>query len=118
MRPNCWCAFSTAASTAALLPTSSASGRNRSPDFAFRSSSEPMLRAAAATLSPRASAAAVHTCPKPLDAPVMNQTFREADWGRETAGGMDLILGDAILGETEPSPFRVLYTEDPPLYKR
>ena len=34
-----------------------------------------MLRAVAATLSPRSSAAAAHSRPKPRDVPVMNQIF-------------------------------------------
>src|SRR5580698_10156719 len=83
MRPNRWCACLTAASTAPLSPTSSVRGRSRSPYFSFNLSSEPMLRAAAATLSPRANAASVQTNPKPLDAPVMNQALREVDLGME-----------------------------------
>ena len=57
---------------------------------ALRSSRGAMLREAAATLSPRASAASVHTRPKPLDVPVMNQTLGEGDWD------MEFVLEKAI----------------------
>src|SRR5258706_1258285 len=100
MLPNCLWAFATAASTAALLPTSSARGRSRSPYFAFSASSDPTLRAAAATLSPRTSAASVQTYPKPLDAPVMNQTLWERVWG------IGFCPPKHYVGKTEDSPLR------------
>src|SRR5437879_12251564 len=50
-------------------------GRMLSPYFARRSSSWEMLRAVAATLSPRSRAAIVHSRPKPREEPVMNHVF-------------------------------------------
>jgi hypothetical protein len=47
----------------------------RSPPFSFNASRKSMSRAAAAPLLPRASATYVQAHPKPLDAPVMNQTL-------------------------------------------
>jgi hypothetical protein len=50
-------------------------GNNASPYFATKSSSDAVLRAVAATLSPRSSAAIAHSRPNPRDVPVINQTF-------------------------------------------
>ncbi|GAA4291444.1 hypothetical protein GCM10023161_37660 [Mycobacterium paraffinicum] len=55
--------------------TSNLSGNSASPYFSAKSSSDAVLRAVAATLSPRSSAAIAHARPKPRDVPVINQTF-------------------------------------------
>jgi hypothetical protein len=60
-------------------------GRMASP-YLTRSSNAPADRLRAATRSPRSRAASVHSRPKPLDAPVMNQVLRPVDVGPGRSG--------------------------------
>src|SRR6266508_1987018 len=75
IRPNVSCADFTAANTWSRLVTSSSTGRTASPYCSTRSRSVSVLRAVAATLSPRSRAARTNSRPKPFDAPVTNQTL-------------------------------------------
>ncbi len=59
-RPKWSCACLTAAKSASRSVTSNRMGSRASPYFSVRSSSEAVLRAVAATLSPRSSAAIAH----------------------------------------------------------
>jgi hypothetical protein len=72
-RPECACARWTASVAAALSVTSRVSGRIASPWAATRSLQESVLRAVAATLSPRSRAASASWQPKPHEEPAMNQ---------------------------------------------
>src|ERR1700733_7298566 len=66
-----------AAYTAARSATSSPSGITELPKVWVRAARLLTLRAVAATLSPRFSAASAHTRPKPREVPVINQIFSD-----------------------------------------
>src|SRR6478609_12128253 len=74
-RPKWSYACLTAAKSASRSVTSSWTGSSASPYFFDRSSSVPVSRAVAATLSPRSSAAIAHSLPNPREVPVMNKTL-------------------------------------------
>src|SRR6266496_3276530 len=100
IRPNVSCADFTAANTWSRLVTSSSTGRTASPYCSTRSLRVSVLRAVAATLSPRSRAARTNSRPKPFDAPVMRRGVGEdgAEFGGLLVDGLRAVAGEQAYG--------------------